>query len=926
MTRLYSSLARKKLKKWFGTLLWKPPGWIKGCSIKPYWGWILLVAVAALGIGLSVPSVDQENDFRAKVMVPQPGFAGEEQIIPQVLRIKFNQSCAPLKHVSEGVFSGIKLIPAIKGQWRWNGDRLLEFTPEKEWPAGTEFQVKIYSKLFRDEIRWEKEALQFTTPPFGVDVKDFRFYVNPKEPEEHRATATMKFTHPVEAEELKRSLSVTSPVISQLMGQEDLADPYEITLDEFGRVAYFRTKPLKLQNEAVFLDLEIDKLAPSYGKALEASVKKDVVIPDLKGFLKVQRSRMSIVPDDLGDPRQTLVLEFSLGISPQVLERHLELYVLPERKPRLDQQGQYEMGERFHWKSPAQVSPEILKLSRLLQFEMDEVVTEFAEVHSLRLDVPPGQTVYVRVKGGLVGLGDFIMEEYYHQVFRAPGYPKELAIMNEGAVLAGSGEQAIKLKTRNITKLEYRIGKVKEEQIYHLASQTYGNFANPHFRNASFGEDNIADVYYYSVDIPEGSGKDAKFLALDIQSILPANVESKGLYFLEVHEVRSRPAISEQLASETSDIEADRARWSSQYYYDHDGLKDSRFLLVTDLGVIIKNEASGTQQAFVQSIKHGRPISGVTVKVLAKNGGVLASAKTNASGQASLPRVEHLKRERRPVAYLLSKGDDISFMPYGRADHKINFSRFDVGGIHLEDEKKLSSFVFSERGIYRPGDTVKLGGIVRSYDWDSRAVKVPLSVMITDPRGRLVNSSQILSGEDGLWQSEFETKEASPTGVYEVEVYLGDPEHSGSYLGHTSIRVEAFFPDRLKIKAQFMNESKGWLHPDQLRLGVHLNQLTGHPATDREVVTEMTLEPSQYYFESLSGYVFRDPDVRGDRDWGMVKCQPVHALTNEKGEAVLDLLEDQMAGGVYRLNYLVRGFEAGSGRNVTTGGRVLVSP
>ena len=69
------------------------------------------------------------------------------------------------------------------------------------------------------------------------------------------------------------------------------------------------------------------------------------------------------------------------------------------------------------------------------------------------------------------------------------------------------------------------------------------------------------------------------------------------------------------------------------------------------------------------------------------------------------PKLSELRREKTPTLFLVTSGNDQSFLPFGRRDRLIDTSRFDVGGVSEEGPTKgLNAFLFSDRGIYRPGD------------------------------------------------------------------------------------------------------------------------------------------------------------------------------------------------------------------------------
>ncbi len=84
-------------------------------------------------------------------------------------------------------------------------------------------------------------------------------------------------------------------------------------------------------------------------------------------------------------------------------------------------------------------------------------------------------------------------------------------------------------------------------------------------------------------------------------------------------------------------------------------------------------------------------------------------------------------------------------MPYNRPDRLLNYSRFDVGGVTSNDENPaaLTSYLFSERGIYRPGDIVHVGMIVKQPFVLPQQAGLPLEATVVDARGTTVKDEKI---------------------------------------------------------------------------------------------------------------------------------------------------------------------------------------
>src|SRR2546429_2845063 len=96
-----------------------------------------------------------------------------------------------------------------------------------------------------------------------------------------------------------------------------------------------------------------------------------------------------------------------------------------------------------------------------------------------------------------------------------------------------------------------------------------------------------------------------------------------------------------------------------------------------------------------------------------------------------------------PVGSVARNGDDVSFIPYAREDRVLNFSRFDIEGVENVLPENLDAFVFTERGVYRPGDEIHIGLIVKQRNWEARLKGLPVETEIVDARGLSVQTKKI---------------------------------------------------------------------------------------------------------------------------------------------------------------------------------------
>ncbi|MFR3458951.1 MAG: MG2 domain-containing protein [Bilophila wadsworthia] len=205
---------------------------------------------------------------------------------------------------------------------------------------------------------------------------------------------------------------------------------------------------------------------------------------------------------------------------------------------------------------------------------------------------------------------------------------------------------------------------------------------------------------------------------------------------------------------------------------DKEVVSASRFLLVTDLDDC-EEERRRKRDVFVCSLSEGNPIFGAAVHILGTNGLPVAEAVTDAGGRAALPSVSGLNREKRPVAVTVSvkrgADEDAAWLPLDDYSRVVDYSRFPTQG-QTSNADGINAYVFSERGIFRPGETLRFGMLMRRGDWKALPPDMPFFAELSDPSERTILRRQFIVGADGLAELSWTVPEGAPTGRYRLDV------------------------------------------------------------------------------------------------------------------------------------------------------------
>ena len=304
---------------------------------------------------------------------------------------------------------------------------------------------------------------------------------------------------------------------------------------------------------------------------------------------------------------------------------------------------------------------------------------------------------------------------------------------------------------------------------------------------------------------------------------------------------------------------------------------------VTDLGVVWKR---GTTQwlAFVHSLATGAPLTGVTVKLVTPEGKALASGTTQADGTVTLARPDN------GTWMLLQTGDDQLATRIDEERNPVSRYPFRVS-MRYDDpaDDDYSIFLFTDRGVYQPGDPLHLRGVVR--EWKEGLLTLPLvgqaTVSIYNPQGRIVRTEELALDADGSFVTEFVLPE-SPNGYYRARVVVTDPSQEEEDLfkdeddqpsGSVTFQMQDYEPAAFEVALTADLPPAG---ADEMAIHIGATYQTGEPLAGAVAHWNADLR-TDYNEASLPGYHF---GVSAYEAKNYLQLPPP-ALSRD-GEAILD--------------------------------------
>jgi uncharacterized protein YfaS (alpha-2-macroglobulin family) len=893
---------------------------------------VMLIALAGSGwFGYrwyqSRPRPIEEPPATFTFLAPELTDYDHTPIIVHPLTVTFSRSVAPLALVGKQASAGIELKPDLAGKWTWTSDHELSFAPKDDWPVGQDFDLRFDRKLaFAEHARVDKDRLQFKSADFVAKVSQTEFYQDPQDPAAKKAVISLRFTHPVDTASLEQRVHLKLEGVPSGSG----AKKFVVTYDEHKLQAFVHSEPLSIPKDDARIAFTLDAGVHTTrgGPATPKTLDGTVAIPGLYS-LSVDSISATLVDNAKFEPEQVLIVEASQAVNEAETAKAVNAWVLPEYNPKTPED---QRTSRYDW-STGEVGEDLLKQSQKLALEAVPTEREFDALHSFKFHAEPGRYVFVKVNKGVHSFGGYVLGKGRTDVVQVPEYPHILRFMADGALLSLTGEKRVSVVARNVPGMELEIARVLPDQLQHLVSFNRGTYAKPELY--SFSPDQITERFVQKTPFAEGDPVKAHYEGVDLGQYLGAGNSAKhGVFLLKLSKLKpEEPPKTSDEEDESRNVdtagegegegEAENNEGEEAAPADESKVGDSRLIVVTDLGVIAKKSLDASQDVFVQSIRTGAPVADVVVDVVGRNGVTLVSQTTDRDGHVRFDSLAGMTREKQPTMYVVHKGDDESFLPVLEHDRVLDYSRFDIGGEpNARSAGKLSAYLFSDRGIYRPGDTFHVGLIVRAADWTKKLGGVPLQAEIVDARGVVVEQRKLRLSDTGFEEVSYTTQESAPTGAWSVNLYIVKDGKPDAQIGSVNVQIKEFLPDRMKAEAHLSrNVVEGWIKPDALKAEFLLQNLFGTPAQDRRVEATLSLAPYFPSFRNYADYKFFDPQHAKEG-----YSEPLgEKQTDDKGNAEFPLDLAKYGTSSYQLRFFAKGFEAEGGRSVAAEAHALVS-
>jgi hypothetical protein len=323
----------------------------------------------------------------------------------------------------------------------------------------------------------------------------------------------------------------------------------------------------------------------------------------------------------------------------------------------------------------------------------------------------------------------------------------------------------------------------------------------------------------------------------------------------------------------------------------------SRNILASDLGLIAKRGTDGSMTFVVSNLVTTKPVPNAVVEIYDYQLQVLKSLKTNGDGMCEGTF------KKKPFLMLAKSGSQRGYLKLDDGS-SLSLSAFDVSG--EEVQKGLKGFIYGERGVWRPGDTLFLSFILEDKQ-NTLPKNHPVQFELLNPQGQVFRKMTKTAGLNGFYNFTTITEKSSPTGNWTARVRVG-----GAWFTK-NIKIETIMPNRLKIKLDFPGDKLSIAHKED-KGTLEVKWLHGAVAKNLNAKVEVTLSEMETTFRKYEDYNFDD----AARNFTSEAQTIFDDNTNEEGKAFVapNLTVNDAAPGMLRASFKVRVFESGGAFSV----------
>jgi len=796
------------------------------------------------------------KDFSSYISAYTNGVISNRSIIRIVFASDFAGNTVVGKVADQNLIS---ISPSIKGEMVWATSRTIEFTPYNPLPEDKEYSVTVsLDKLIKDIPKgYEEFDFSFRTikQSMEVMVNGLEFYQEASKME-RRLNGVVNTADFADANEIKKTIEAKQ-------GSDKLEMTWETASD--GKTHRFWVENIKQSDtpSKIILICDGNPISTDFSKTVEYEVPT-------KGEFRILSTRVN------QNPEQYVEVRFS-----EPLDQNLNLQGL------ITSEG-------------------ISDLRMILEGNVVKIYPSTRQNGTFSFNVAEGVRSYAGKK-----LGEAVVFPVQFEVFKP-----EVKMIGEGVIVPSSEGLLFPFQAVSLKAVDVEISRIYEDNIAQFLQINSLSGNNELHRVGRM-------ILRKTILLNQGGEIDyGKWNTFHIDLSKLINTEPGAIYQVKISFRKGYSAYNCEGQTNTEQISVAEETYNSgddsqqTYYYNDEGYYDGegydwqqrenpchstyyynrevrRNVLASNLGLIAKRGVDGSMLFVVTDLITAKPLSGVNIEVYNYQQRVMTTASTDGDGMVKFD----FKGSDKPFLLIAKQGTQRGYLKLDDGS-SLSLSSFDISGEAVQ--RGIKGFIYGERGVWRPGDTLFLSFILEDKN-KTLPENHPTSFELIDPKGQVVYKTVSTTSVNGVYPFPTTTTQDAPTGTYTARVKVGGAVFT------QPIRVETVMPNRLKINLDF--------GVDELKVGRNIvakfnaKWLHGAPARNLKAKVDITLSATSTSFKNYKDFSFDDPT----RSFSSEEQNIFEGMLNENGETTFTPRIDvkSSAPGALKASFVARVFEEG---------------
>lgn len=437
----------------------------------------------------------------------------------------------------------------------------------------------------------------------------------------------------------------------------------------------------------------------------------------------------------------------------------------------------------------------------------------------------PDQTYEINVTENVIGIFGGKLNSTYSEDIAFGEVAPQIKFDNSKAIYLGAkGSKNVSILITQSEKVKVTVYKVFQNNIYTFINKgTDWGYQDDY--DTATDKYTYHDYQYYNIENVGEKIFEKKYKSDDLKDyghskLLNIDFEDKFKEFKGIYVVK---------------VEDDDRIW----------LQDSKIISLSDIGLIVKQDKNAVH-IFANSILNTAPLKNIEVKIISTSNQELGKTKTDKEGYASFEIPDAYKDFKVGMVTALSDDSDFNYVYY--INSLVDNTRFDVGGKRL-NTSNYDAYLYAERDIYRPGETVHLNTIVRTNDWNQPG-EMPVKMRILSPNGKEYQTFKNVLNTQGAFETSLPLPKDAITGIYTFQLLTGNDV----LIATKGIMVEEFMPDRIKVDLK--TEREEYRPKEKVNATFTATNYFGPPAANRNYEVTFSLNKNKFTAKEFERYNF----------------------------------------------------------------------